>query len=429
MNTFSLAIKGTLEYDTVVCGGGFAGAAAAWASASNGAKTLLIESSGELSGDISKGLVPQLLDPNGKGGLVKETYDYLNAGQHTSARRGPRYYENGKRIPGTVVDLEYVKYYLEKRCTEAGVDLMYHSIVGGCELEDGRITSIGVATECGAFRVVAKTYIDATGNGLLAEMAGCDYERGHPVTGQPQPSALISLVTGMPEFTNCDNQEEKNRIRSELESKGVEVSTEGVSLIEYAVDGVWMCAFNTIYDLDIDNPVAMSKAIAKARSICVEGIDRMKGIPDYKDVSLLQVSQHVGIREGRRIFGKYRLTFDDITTGAQFEDAVCRVRFGIDVHKISADDNRDHKHGKKVIPYHIPYRALLPIGCDNLLLAGRCISGDFYAHASYRVIGDVTPTGEAAGYAASICAKQNITPSEVDGKEVSKFIASRGYEL
>ena len=63
------------------------------------------------------------------------------------------------------------------------------------------------------------------------------------------------------------------------------------------------------------------------------------------------------------------------------------------------------------------------------MLAGRCISGDFYAHASYRVVGDVIPTGEAAGYAAAVCVKENILPDAVDGKAVRRYMADLNYEL
>ena len=123
----------------------------------------------------------------------------------------------------------------------------------------------------------------------------------------------------------------------------------------------------------------------------------------------------------------YSKIIDDITEGSRFDDGICTANFAIDVHKIAAGDNTDHKKGKKVQAYNIPYRSLVPVDCDNLLLAGRCISGDFYAHASYRVVGNVIPMGEAAGYAAAICVKENKKPSELDGKRVRGYMESKGY--
>ena len=127
--------------------------------------------------------------------------------------------------------------------------------------------------------------------------------------------------------------------------------------------------------------------------------------------------------------GEYVLTVEDVLSGRRFDDGICLVRFAIDVHRISNDDRTDHAAGRKTLPYHIPYRALLPVGASNLLLAGRCISGDFYAHASYRVAGNVLATGDAAGYAAAICAKEGILPHGVDGGRVKAYMEALGYEL
>ena len=140
-------------------------------------------------------------------------------------------------------------------------------------------------------------------------------------------------------------------------------------------------------------------------------------------------SSHVGIREGRRIFGEYRISDDDILEGRRFDDGICLVTFGVDVHKLKATDTTECARGYRTKPYHIPYRALLPKGVSNLMLAGRCISGDFYPHASYRVMGNMAATGEAAGFAAAECAKNNLSPKSFDGKKARDFMASRGYEL
>ena len=64
-------------------------------------------------------------------------------------------------------------------------------------------------------------------------------------------------------------------------------------------------------------------------------------------------------------------------------------------------------------PYDIPLRALLASDVDGLLLAGRCISGDFVAHASYRVTGNSVATGEAAGAVAALAAASNRPPHEI----------------
>jgi len=152
-------------------------------------------------------------------------------------------------------------------------------------------------------------------------------------------------------------------------------------------------------------------------------------IPGYEKMAAVQTSDHIGVREGRRIYGQYRITLDDALEGKRFDDGICVVKFGVDVHKLHKDDTLDNKRGLRTKPYNIPYRSLVPLDVDNMLLAGRCISGDFYPHASYRVMGNMAATGEAAGYAASLCVKETSMPKGIDGKRVSEFMKERGYDI
>ncbi len=140
-------------------------------------------------------------------------------------------------------------------------------------------------------------------------------------------------------------------------------------------------------------------------------------------------SSCIGLREGRRVHGLYRICDEDIIEGRRFPDAVCLVTTNVDVHKLSKNDTLDCGRGYTSKPYNIPYRALVARDCKNLLLAGRCLSGDFYPHASYRMMGNMAATGEAVGYAAAECIKKRILPAEVDGSAVSEFMRSRGYEI
>ena len=111
---------------------------------------------------------------------------------------------------------------------------------------------------------------------------------------------------------------------------------------------------------------------------------------------------------------------DDLAKGARHEDAVTRVKFGIDVHALSAEDNKKHSimpKEIKMLPYDIPLRALIAKDVDGLMMAGRCISGDFIAHSSYRVTGNAVAMGEAAGITAALAAKSGRQPHEVAWSE------------
>ena len=63
------------------------------------------------------------------------------------------------------------------------------------------------------------------------------------------------------------------------------------------------------------------------------------------------------------------------------------------------------------------------------MLAGRCISGDFYPHASYRVMGNMAATGEAAGFAAAKSSAAGISPRAFEGRLVRDYMVSLGYEI
>jgi hypothetical protein len=100
--------------------------------------------------------------------------------------------------------------------------------------------------------------------------------------------------------------------------------------------------------------------------------------------------------------------------GAQFDDGVCTVRFVVDIHSLVKGEGGGYgSKGVKMKPYQIPLRSLIAKDIDNLMMAGRCISGDFYAHASYRVTGNAVPMGEAAGKVAAKAALSNRMPKEI----------------
>ena len=133
-------------------------------------------------------------------------------------------------------------------------------------------------------------------------------------------------------------------------------------------------------------------------------------------VELVATAAQLGVRETRHIEGRYRLVEGDLLNGQRFADGICVVRFNIDIHAVrpAAGTGTIHIEGGRVEPYHIPYRALLPINREHLLMAGRCISGSSVAHASYRVTGDCVAMGQAAGTAAALALRQGIPPSQLD---------------
>ena len=140
-------------------------------------------------------------------------------------------------------------------------------------------------------------------------------------------------------------------------------------------------------------PAGVSAAVAAAR-----------GGP-WKGFRVIATAEQIGHRDARRIHGRYTVTKEDIERGATFPDAVTTSRFGIDIHGIDKKMNdakaAGNSGGVAFRPFQIPLRSCIAKDADNLFMAGRCISGDFYAQASYRVTGSAVALGEAVGKAAA----------------------------
>ena len=427
---YDLKVRDLGRFDVAVCGGGIAGACAAISSARSGAKTVLIERGGCLGGTLTEGFIPLILDADNKGGIVKELFDFLDEHGMTLARRGERVNADGRRVPGRMVDTEGCKYFFDKACREAGVTVLYYSQAAAVEMKDGEIGSLLVVSECGNYSLCADVYVDATGNGSLADMAGCGWECGDPDESRPSPTSVAICTVGMPsEYNGTDSVDDKMEYSAMLKKHGIEISGGLASVKKLPSLATWNMGINFQYDVMPDDIMTLSRAVIEGRVESFEVIEAHKRIPGYENMYTAFTGSHIGIREGRRVWGEYRISDEDILSGSRFDDGICLVTFGVDVHKLKRNDTDECLRGYVTKPYNIPYRALIPLGCDNLLLAGRCISGDFYPHASYRVMGNMAATGEAAGYAAAKCAKIACLPRKYDGRDVKAFMQSRGYEI
>jgi hypothetical protein len=169
----------------------------------------------------------------------------------------------------------------------------------------------------------------------------------------------------------------------------------------------------------------LTKATLEGRAEVHKLIGALRGLGEpWKQARIVATAEHIGVREGRRVRGLYTITAKDLAEGARHDDAVCRCAFPVDVH---STDPRKHKgipsQGVRAKPYDIPYRALIAKDVKGLLMAGRCISGDFLAHSSYRVTGDAAAMGQAAGTAAALAAKSTRLPQDVPWAEIRKAMA------
>jgi len=409
-------------YDVIVCGGGPAGVSAAISAGRQGLKTLLLESQGCLGGIWTSGLLCLILDAGGKAGILQELERELQA------REAFRVSTAGSSY---TYDVETMKVLLDELCLKANVDVRFHTRVVAALRDGDSIGAVITESSSGREAFVANLYVDATGNGDLAAYAGCEFDRGHPQTGKIQPATLFGIISGVPpEEMGTRGLEGKLRFRELLRSVGIEPTYQRPSLFRLPHPDLCCLMINHEFAIRCDDAKAISEATMRGRKELYDAVKALQSLPDWKEVRLVTTASHIGLREGRRIKGHYKVSVDDLLEGKRFDDGICLVRFGVDVHAVDpSEDERPYNQGMRTRPYNIPLRSLIAKDVDNLAMAGRCVSGDFWAHSSYRVTGNAVPMGEAVGIAAALSIKNKTPLAQLDGRAVGNAMRERGYEV
>ena len=402
--------------DVVVCGAGPAGVAAALSSARKGAKTLLLEQHGCLGGIWTSGLLCWILDSANKTGVMAEIMRRMET-------CGARTVTSGGK-PTNAYDVEVMKALLETLCEEAGVQVRYHTHVAAAAKADGRLSHVITESKSGREAVAGKVFVDATGDGDLGAQAGCGFDFGQPETGLAQPMSLIALVAGVsaPEIKEFYNDLDsasswaapKDRLRAAMEAGGHSPTYAKPSLFRVR-DDLFILMANHEYGFKGTDARDVTRATLHARKELNALIDGLRGTGGvWKNLRLVATAEQIGVREGRRLRGLYTVTADDVREGCRFDDAVCRATFGVDVHALDPKKTQAiEPHPWKAKPYDIPLRSLVAKDVKGLMFAGRCISGDFIAHSSYRVTGNAVALGEAAGKASAVAALGCRLPESV----------------
>lgn len=402
----------------LVCGGGPAGVAAALAAARAGADVRLVELAGCLGGVWTAGLLTKILDAGNKTGIMKELLQAFAKHGSSVARD----------TSGTVYDPEVCKLVLEQLLVDAGVRILLHTqVVGAVVGEDNRLTAILTESKSGRQAWVADCFIDCTGDGDLAAHAGCHFDVGVGQDCTCQPMSMLALLTGVDpdtirEFIRETDSSAKRRLLTLMEDSGIHPSYRAPTL-RHLHSGIYSIMTNHEYGVSAFDAQAITEATLRARREIhdiVSGLRKLGG--PWQNIAVVATAEQIGIREGRRIRGRYEITADDLAKGLRHSEAVCRATFPIDVHALSTAGSREIDQSFKsggLKPYDIPYPALVAADVNGLLMAGRCISGDFIAHSSYRVTGNAVATGEAAGRAAAIAAAGNVLPHELTWDQIS----------
>jgi len=435
--------------DVLVVGGGPAGIASAIASARNGAETVLVERYGFLGGMATAGLIGPFMTSytlDGKEQIIRGIFDELvrrmekmgGAIHPSKVSAGTPYsaflvYAHNHVTP---FDSEILKIVAFDMMEESGVKLMLHTYFVDAITNNDLIEKIVVVNKSGLQAIESKVVIDCTGDADVAYSSGTPYNKGRDKDGLMQPASMFFKIR------NVDTEKMKqyiakhpgerpfSEIIAEAKRKGeFPIARDAVLLFGTPRDGEFLLNVSRLHNIDATNAEDLTKAEIEGRKQVMFLINFLKeNIPGLENIELVEIAPQIGIRETRHIIGEYTLTQEDVLNSKEFEDVIAISSFPIDIHDPAGPKGRfEGPRNNKY--YEIPYRSLIPLKPENLLVAGRSISATHEAAGAIRVMPPCFATGQAAGTAAALAVKKAILPRNLDHRELQKTLISQDVVL
>jgi glycine/D-amino acid oxidase-like deaminating enzyme len=437
-----------LETDVVVVGGGTTGPFAAISAARQGRKVVLIERFGSLGGNLTLGLNTK---PSGAlvGGLPLEIWNLAREAGGAGADYMAVVKSGGVKI-ASPCDPEIMKMMLTRMCADAGVQILFETVVAAPVVEDGAVTGVIVETKSGRQFVGGKVVIDCSADADVASRAGAPFVMGSG--GSEAAMQPVSMYFTM-DRVDLKQLAAWARTTDDVPARAVPDTDEGLQF------GLWLTGFNKslrqfqaetgiklqrdnitlktaggrmyvnatrVMDVDVFDPLQFTAAVIECYRQ-IDGVARYlrERIPGFQNARIEQVAPVLGVRETRHIQGGYVLTGEDSLQGHSFEDSIAADASALDIHDPKGAD----VDFRGLTPYEIPYRCLVPQGIEQLLVAGRCISADHSAHARSRNMPACMATGQAAGIAAAVAIEQGVTVRHVPVAEVQRRLRLIGMPL
>ena len=418
-----------MKYNLIVAGGGLSGVAAAVSAAREGLKVMLIEKSGCLGGAISNNLVypfmPYWTKPKDGDDVSKK---YLSQGIFKEMKvRHDKYVDDCKDHE---FNSEYFKIVLDDMTVQAGVHVLFHAVVYDVKTDNRKISSVEITAKAQKITVEADFFVDATGDGELFYLAGCDYQLGRESDSLCQPMTTCFRMSGVDLDLFTEERPRLQELYKEKQAKG-EITNPRENILVFFGVGEDVLHFNStrVVKLDPTNPFDVSKAEVVARKQIHELIGFLKENSNaFTESALISVAVNIGVRESRKLKGVHILTGDELINCTRFEDSIALGNYDIDIHSPTGTGT-SHRYFKDGEFYTIPYRSLLPKEYDNLLVAGRSISATHEAQASVRIMPICCCLGEAAGTAIAIAHNTTKNVHTVDIKALQKKLTENGAVL
>lgn len=418
--------------DILIAGGGPAGIAAALAASRQGCTVRLIEAHSCLGGMGTAGMVPAFMQ-------FSDGVNFLAGGA------GKQILEALRKADGTVppngmgIRAEVLKRVYDDLLTMAKIPFTFHTQLVDVTARNGMVKEAICVGKSGLFAIRAKMFIDCTGNGDLATMAGAEYKKGDAY-GHTMPGTLCSLWAGV-DWPNV----RKGKLGTG-NSRIEDAFRDGVfTLKDRHLPGMWQVGaelgggnIGHTFDLDGTDDESLTKAYLWGRKSLQEyEIYYKKYLKGFERMELASTGSLLGVRETRRIIGDYVLNIDDFKRRAVFKDEIGRYSYPVDIHIARPNKESYDKFLKeystlrlgKGESYGIPYRVLTPKKLRNVLVAGRCVSTDRNMQSSLRVMPGCFITGQAAGMAAALALRTGNDTRSIDVGELQSKLAAMGAYL
>lgn len=417
------------SYDVVVVGGGASGTVAAIAAARSGARTLLLERGGCLGGAATANLVAQWVafyhgDTRVVGGIPFElTQRVQAAGGSEGFHRYVMGEAAGTPFPLKVLPFnpEVVKWVLDGAVAEAGAEVLLHATFSRTLVADGCVTGVVVETVQGRMAFMAPVVVDASGDAAVCASAAVPC-RGEQADGRErQPCTLSFRLSSVDvgRFKAVPPAERRRLVLGGL-ARG-ELFWESLSFVSTPGGTDAICLMSRIPGIDALSARDASRAEQEGRRQIASIVPFLnREIPGFEKAQLADVAERVGVRETRRIEGRYTLTEDDIMGERRFDDAIALGAGPMDRHQ---PDGTGIRLYAPPAPFEIPLRSLIPIAVEGLLVCGRTLSATRDAMAGARHMATSMAMGQAVGTLAAVASASGRWPSAVPAYEVQQRLA------
>ena len=421
------------DTDVLVVGGGPGGLGAGVMAARCGARVMLVERYGCLGGTATYGEITPFMRNHALGDTLdrpvyadwcRKMWQYRND-LEPLPENAPFDADDARR---RIVSKDENALAMEDLLLEAGVKLLYHHTLVDVIMKGRTIEAAVFRSKSGLCAIKAQLFVDSTGDGDLAVLAGAPSEFGNE-DGFCQPMTTCFKLSGV-DRTKIPDHETLDALYHAARERGeIHCERENILYFTYVDDDV--IHFNTtrVIKKSAVNGQELSEAEIEGRQQVREFLRFFRAhVPGFENARIHSLARHIGVRESRRIVGIVYQTVDDFHKRAKYADAIAKVHYMVDIHNPSGTGTTIYRMNPDEW-YELRYGTIVPKDTGNLLMGCRAISLDHALHSSARIMPIVCSLGQAAGAAAAMCVEKNCAPAELDGVEVRKKLAAQGARL